>query len=429
MSAKIQAVRGMHDIPPAAAHSWRHIENTIIRVINSYGYEEIRLPIVEKTDLFARSIGAYTDIVSKEMYTFNDRNNDSLTLRPEGTAGCVRAGLEHGLFHNQICKLWYLGSMFRHERPQKGRQRQFHQIGIEAFGLAGPDIDAEMIILCARIWRELHVPDLRLELNTLGSAQSRHQYRERLVEYFSARQDELDEDSRQRLHHNPLRILDSKNPDMQALINAAPVIHELLDTEAAEHFAALRALLDAAKISYIVNPRLVRGLDYYGKTIFEWTTTLLGAQGTICAGGRFDGLVEQFGGKPTPAIGCALGLERLLELVGGRAEQITNTHPHVYLVVADEVDIKHGMFLSEFLHEQLPGLRVQVHYGGGSFKSQFRKADNSGARLALVLGPAEVAGGTVGIKYLREEAAQETIATADLPASLRRRLAPDLNLA
>ena len=418
----------MQDILPAAAHCWRRIENTIIQVTNSYGYEEIRLPVIEKTELFARSIGEYTDIVTKEMYTFTDRNDDSLTLRPEGTAGCVRAGLEHGLFHNQIRKLWYLGPMFRHERPQKGRLRQFHQIGIEAFGLEGPDIDAEMIILCARIWRTLNLPEVRLELNTLGTVRSRNRYRELLVDYFSARRDELDADSRQRLQQNPLRILDSKNPEMRALLDDAPVLHETLDKESAEHFAGLRALLDAAAVSYTVNPRLVRGLDYYGRTVFEWTTTRLGAQGTICAGGRFDGLVEQFGGKPTPAIGCAMGLERLLELVGTGFDSKTGQYPHVYLIVTEEVDIKHGLILAEMLREQLPSLRLQVHCGGGSLKSQFRKADSSGARIAVVIGEAELAGGNAGIKDLREASPQETVAMGDLATCLRRRLAPDLNL-
>ena len=420
----------MHDIMPAEAHRWRQTENTIIRVIRSYGYEEIRLPVVEKTELFARSIGQYTDIVTKEMYTFKDRNDDSLTLRPEGTAGCVRAGLEHGLFHKQSSRFWYMGPMFRHERPQKGRQRQFHQIGVEAFGLAGPDIDAEMIILCMRIWKALQLPDVRLELNTLGTTHSRQRYRELLVEYFSAHEKELDEDSRQRLHQNPLRILDSKNPDMQSLIGAAPLLHDFLDPEASEHFAGLRSLLDAAHISYTINPRLVRGLDYYGKTVFEWTTTLLGAQGTLCAGGRFDGLVEMFGGKPVPAIGCAMGLERLMELVGtGGGLMEADQHPHVYLVVSDAIDIKHGFKLAEALREQLPGLRLQLHCGGGSFKSQFRKADNSGALLAVVIGETELAGGTAGVKELREEAGQEMLPLSGLADHLRRRLAPYLNLA
>jgi len=429
LPAKIQSIRGMHDILPASASSWRQIENIIIRVINSYGYEEIRLPVVEKTELFARSIGEYTDIVTREMYTFTDRNNDSLTLRPEGTAGCVRAGLEHGLFHNQTRKLWYLGPMFRHERPQKGRHRQFHQIGIEAFGLGGPDIDAEMIILCARIWRLLKLPNVRLELNTLGTTQSRGRYRKLLVDYFSAHRDNLDEDSRQRLQHNPLRILDSKNPDMHTLINAAPVLHDTLDTESADHFAGLRELLDTAGVSYTVNPRLVRGLDYYGKTVFEWTTTRLGAQGTLCAGGRFDGLVEQFGGKPTPAIGCAMGLERLLDLTEtGLEHKTTGQCPHVYLMVADGVDIKHGLMLAEMLHDQLPALRLQVHCGGGGFKSQFRKADSSGARIAVVIGAEELAGGNAGVKDLREDTPQETVAMSELAACLRRRFDPELNL-
>jgi histidyl-tRNA synthetase len=428
LPAKIQSIRGMHDILPAAAYGWRQIENSIIRVINSYGYEEIRLPVVEKTELFARSIGEYTDIVTKEMYTFKDRNDDSLTLRPEGTAGCVRAGLEHGLFHNQVRKLWYMGPMFRHERPQKGRHRQFHQIGIEAFGLAGPDIDAEMIILCARMWRTLNLADISLELNTLGTARSRDRYRELLTDYFSAHRDQLDVDSCQRLQHNPLRILDSKNPDMRVLIDAAPLLQDTLDAESAEHFAGLRELLDAAAVTYSINPRLVRGLDYYNKTVFEWTTTRLGAQGTICAGGRFDGLVEQFGGQSTPAIGCALGLERLLDLIETGCERKAGQCPHVYLMVAEGVDIKHGLVLAEMLHDQLPALRVQVHYGGGSFKSQFRKADSSGARMAVVIGAEELAGGNAGVKDLRGETPQETIAMTELADCLRRRFMPDLNL-
>ncbi|MGH8120188.1 MAG: histidine--tRNA ligase, partial [Gammaproteobacteria bacterium] len=364
MSAKIQTVRGMHDIMPAEARRWRRTENTIISIIRSYGYEEIRLPVVEKTELFACSIGQYTDIVTKEMYTFKDRNDDSLTLRPEGTAGCVRAGLEHGLFHNQVCRLWYMGPMFRHERPQKGRQRQFHQIGIEAFGLAGPDVDAEMIILCARIWKALMLPPVSLELNTLGTPRSRQRYRDLLVEYFSAHEKELDEDSRHRLRHNPLRILDSKNPDMQSLISAAPLMFDVLDTEAAEHFSGLRSLLDAANIAYTINPCLVRGLDYYGKTVFEWTTTRLGAQGTICAGGRFDDLVELFGGNPVPAIGCAMGLERLMELAGtGGGLTETEQYPHVYLIASEDIDIKHGFMLAESLRDQITGLRLHMHCG------------------------------------------------------------------
>jgi len=422
LSGKIQAIRGMHDILPEQANIWRRIENTVIAVIRSYSYQEIRFPLVEKTELFARSIGELSDIVAKEMYTFTDRNNESLTLRPEGTAGCVRAGLEHGLFHNQIQKLWYIGPMFRHERPQKGRQRQFHQIGLEAFGLPGPDIDAELILLCARIWKVLELDNIMLQINTLGSAAARTRYRELLIEYFSGHKQQLDEDSQRRLHQNPLRILDSKNPDMQKIISDAPSIHNHLDAESADHFAGLKALLDQAAISYTVNPHLVRGLDYYGKTVFEWTTDLLGAQGTVCAGGRFDGLVEHFGGKPTPAIGCAMGLERLIELVqlDGAPDQ-TDGIPHVYLILADEA-VQNGLKLAENLRNALPGLRLMSNCGGGSFKSQFKKADKSGARLAIILGQEELINQTVGVKYLREDTEQTTLPLAELAEFVKRQL-------
>jgi histidyl-tRNA synthetase len=412
----------MHDILPEQANIWRRIENTVIAVIRSYSYQEIRFPLVEKTELFARSIGELSDIVAKEMYTFTDRNNESLTLRPEGTAGCVRAGLEHGLFHNQIQKLWYIGPMFRHERPQKGRQRQFHQIGLEAFGLPGPDIDAELILLCARIWKVLELDNIMLQINTLGSAAARTRYRELLIEYFSGHKQQLDEDSQRRLHQNPLRILDSKNPDMQKIISDAPSIHNHLDAESADHFAGLKALLDQAAISYTVNPHLVRGLDYYGKTVFEWTTDLLGAQGTVCAGGRFDGLVEHFGGKPTPAIGCAMGLERLIELVqlDGAPDQ-TDGIPHVYLILADEA-VQNGLKLAENLRDALPGLRLMSNCGGGSFKSQFKKADKSGARLAIILGQEELINQTVGVKYLREDTEQTTLPLAELAEFVKRQL-------
>jgi len=422
LSGKIQAIRGMHDILPEQANIWRRIENTVIAVIRSYSYQEIRFPLVEKTELFARSIGELSDIVAKEMYTFTDRNNESLTLRPEGTAGCVRAGLEHGLFHNQIQKLWYIGPMFRHERPQKGRQRQFHQIGLEAFGLPGPDIDAELILLCARIWKVLELDNIMLQINTLGSAAARTRYRKLLIEYFSGHKQQLDEDSQRRLHQNPLRILDSKNPDMQKIISDAPSIHNHLDAESADHFAGLKALLDQAAISYTVNPHLVRGLDYYGKTVFEWTTDLLGAQGTVCAGGRFDGLVEHFGGKPTPAIGCAMGLERLIELVqlDGAPDQ-TDGIPHVYLILADEA-VQNGLKLAENLRNALPGLRLMSNCGGGSFKSQFKKADKSGARLAIILGQEELINQTVGVKYLREDTEQTTLPLAELAEFVKRQL-------
>jgi histidyl-tRNA synthetase len=412
----------MHDILPDQAFIWRHIENRIIAVINSYHYSEIRLPVVEKTELFARSIGEQSDIVSKEMYTFTDRNDESLTLRPEGTAGCVRAGLEHGLFHNQIRKLWYIGPMFRHERPQKGRQRQFHQIGLEAFGLAGPDIDAELIIMCARIWKTLGLTSLTLQLNTLGTAAVRARYRDLLVEYFSGHVQHLDEDSQRRLHMNPLRILDSKNPDMQKIISGAPPIHEYLDAESADHFAGLRALLGEAGISCIINPHLVRGLDYYGKTVFEWTTDQLGAQGTVCAGGRYDGLVEHFGRKSVPAIGCAMGLERLIELVqsGGNTD-IPDCSPQVYLIVAEEA-IPAGLKLAEDLRDAIPGLRLLSHCGGGSFKSQFKKADKSGAILAVIIGQEELTNQTVGVKSLRDSTEQTTVPLAELAEFLKRQL-------
>ena len=423
MSGKIQAIRGMHDILPAQAKQWRNIENRIITVINNYGYEEIRLPVVEKTELFARSIGEHTDIVSKEMYTFSDRNEEMLTLRPEGTAGCVRAGLEHGLFHNQVQKLWYIGPMFRHERPQKGRQRQFHQIGIEAFGLEGPDIDAEMIILCARIWEVLKLDHVTLELNTLGTVSSRHQYRKILVEYLSDHKSQLDDDSLRRLKTNPMRILDSKNPEMQSLVTGAPDIQNHLDNESADHFARLRTLLDAAGISYRLNPHLVRGLDYYGKTVFEWTTDKLGAQGTLCAGGRYDGLVEQFGGKSTPAIGCAMGLERLIELsLQNPAIDNTAQQPHVYMILGDDNATVTGLKLAENLRDEIQGLRLITHCGGGSIKAQFKKADKSGALLAIVIGTTELSNKVVSVKSLREDTEQVSVPWPELATYLRKLL-------
>ena len=423
MPGKIQAIRGMHDILPDQAFAWRHLENSIIAVINSYCFQEIRIPVVEKTELFARSIGESSDIVAKEMYTFTDRNDDSLSLRPEGTAGCVRAGLEHGLFHNQVQKLWYIGPMFRHERPQKGRQRQFHQIGLEAFGSPGPDIDAELIMLCTHIWETLKLDKITLQLNTLGTATARIKYKEILVEYLSGHKKQLDEDSQHRLHNNPLRILDSKNPDMQKIISGAPTIQDYLDTESSDHFTNLRAILDESAISYTINPRLVRGLDYYCKTVFEWTTDSLGAQGTICAGGRYDGLVEHFGGKPAPAIGCAMGLERLMELVQlNKTIDDTPYTPQVYVILADEA-VQAGLKLAEDLRKAMPGLRLMSNCGGGSFKSQFKKADKSGAILAIILGQEELTNQTVGVKLLRENSAQTTIPWVNLVELVKQRLA------
>ena len=426
MSGKIQAIRGMHDILPDQAPLWRNVENRIITVVSNYGYQEIRLPLVEETELFARSIGEQTDIVSREMYTFPDRNEELLTLRPEGTAGCVRAGLEHGLLHNQTQKLWYGGPMFRHERPQKGRQRQFHQIGLEAFGLPGPDIDAEIIMLCERIWKMLGLGHITLEINTLGSSESRKRYRDVLVDYFSDHRNQLDEDSIRRLENNPLRILDSKNPELKKLIAAAPGIHNYLDTESTDHFSGLKSLLDQSGIAYTINPHLVRGLDYYSKTVFEWITDQLGTQGTICAGGRYDGLVEHFGGKPTPAIGCAMGLERLIELTQQTPSNINNNSlPQVYLILAgtDTGGTQAGLKLAENLRDALPGLRLMTHCGGGGFKSQFRKADKSGALFALVLGEEELRNQTVGVKSLRDGSAQITLPQSGLAEFLKKHLA------
>ena len=377
----------------------------------------MRFPIVEKTELFARSIGEVTDIVEKEMYTFEDRNGDSLTLRPEGTAGCVRACIENGLLHNQTQRFWYQGPMFRHERPQKGRYRQFHQVGVEAFGMQGPDIDAELIIMSARIWKQLGLNDLELQVNSLGSVDSRRAYRDILVDYFSKHQSALDEDSQRRLHSNPLRILDSKNPDMQELIENALKLQDHLDQESVEHFQGVKSLLDSVGITYRVNPRLVRGLDYYNKTVFEWVTTQLGAQGTVCAGGRYDGLVEQLGGKPVAAAGFALGIERLVELVQNNLT--LDVAPHAYFVVASEKAVSPGMQISESLREQLPGLRLLVHCGGGSFKSQFKRADKSGASVALILGDDELESNIVSVKYLREDKPQQSVSQDDLPTLLQ----------
>ena len=410
MSKNIQAIRGMNDILPDESPVWQYVEQTLRGLMGAYGYSEIRLPIVEKTELFKRSIGEVTDIVEKEMYTFEDKGGDSLTLRPEGTAGCVRAGIENGLLHNQSHRLWYIGPMFRHERPQKGRYRQFHQLGVEVFGMDGPDVDAELILLTARLWRALGLEDaVTLEVNSLGTSEARAAYRRELVAYFSAHAEQLDEDSRRRLTTNPLRILDSKNPDLQGLIAEAPALVDHLDAESKAHFDGLLAYLEAAGIPYRVNSRLVRGLDYYGRTVFEWVTDRLGAQGTVCAGGRYDGLVEQLGGRATPAVGFAIGLERLVGLVQEGEVPWHHYRPHAYLLRAGDAAQGPGMALAEWLRDLLPGLRLQVHCGGGSLKSQMKKADRSGAPLALVLGEREVDEGTVGVKYMREERDQETV--------------------
>jgi histidyl-tRNA synthetase len=409
MAKTLQAVRGMNDVLPGESSSWQFLDDTLREVVHAYGYQEIILPLLEKTELFKRSIGEVTDIVEKEMYTFTDRNGDSLTLRPEGTASCVRACMQHGMLHNQVQRLWYTGPMFRHERPQKGRYRQFHQIGVEAFGMAGPDIDAEIIFMSARMWERLGLKDAVLQINSLGTVAARADYRDALVSYLRDHESGLDEDSRRRLDSNPLRILDSKNPDMQALIEAAPQLPDYLDEESRQHFSELCALLDAAGVAYEINPRLVRGLDYYTRTVFEWVTDQLGAQGTICAGGRYDGLVEYLGGKPTPAFGFAIGLERLLALVQTGTAEIPPNNPHVYLVLNGEQAVAHGMVFAEQLRTALPGLRLQTNCGNGSFKSQFKRADKSGAGVALVMGDDEVAEGTVILKSLRQDADQEIL--------------------
>lgn len=422
MSKAIQAIRGMNDLLPETLALWQRIEQSAVIVLAAYGYREIRFPVIEKTELYKRSIGDVTDIVEKEMYTFEDRNGDSLTLRPEGTAGCVRAGIENGLLHNQVQRLWYAGPMFRHERPQKGRYRQFHQIGVEAFGIGTPDIDAELILLSARLWRLLGIRDLELQINSLGTPAARAQYREALVAHLRAHAQTLDDDSRRRLETNPLRVLDSKNPDMQAVIASAPSLQEYLDAESLAHFDTLRRLLDQAGIAYRVNPRLVRGLDYYTRTVFEWVTSALGAQGTICAGGRYDGLVAQLGGQDTPAAGFALGIERLAELAA--AQQVTgvNVAPQVYIApLGDGVVVEKALKLSEQLRDS--GLRVELNCGSGSLKSQLRRADRSGARYVLILGEAELASGQVGVKNLRAEEPQQAVGLTEVTEFLRTRLA------
>lgn len=419
MAKSIQSIRGMHDVLPDESRSWQAFEDIIRQVMDSYGYSEIRTPIVESTDLFCRSIGEVTDIVEKEMYTFEDRNGDMLTLRPEGTASCVRAGIQHGILHNQIQRLWYMGPMFRHERPQKGRYRQFHQLGVEAFGVADPDIDAELILMSARLWRLLGLKDLRLELNTLGTTESRAKYRGVLVKYLQRHREQLDEECQKRLETNPLRVLDSKNPEMQKLIANAPSLHDHLDEESVEHFGLLKTYLDAAGIAYTINPRLVRGLDYYCKTVFEWVTDKLGAQGTVCAGGRYDGLVEQLGGKSSPAAGFALGIERLLALIEETVDSSKKNELDIYLIMQGESSIKHGTQFAENLRDQFPVLKIQTHCGGGSFKSQIKKADKSGAMLALILGEDELKNNNVTVKYLRENKEQITIAQDSIAEFLK----------
>ena len=413
MAKLIKSIRGMHDVLPDDSFRWQAFEEVIRRLMATYGYKEIRMPLVESTDLFCRSIGEVTDIVEKEMYTFEDRNGDKLTLRPEGTASCVRAGIQHGLLHNQVQRLWYSGPMFRHERPQKGRYRQFHQFGAEVYGIATPDVDAELILIGARLWRQLGLKGVRLEINTLGSSETRVKYKTILVDYLKQHHELLDEDSLRRLQSNPLRVLDSKNPAMKAMLDAAPALIDHLDEESRQQFDKLKASLDAVGVSYTINPRLVRGLDYYCKTVFEWITDELGAQGTICAGGRYDALVEQLGGKNTPAMGFALGMERILSLLESQQPQQRDAIDVYMLVIGEACEIK-GLQLAEDIREQLPDLKMITHCGGGSIKSQMKKADKSGATIALILAEDELKEQQVAVKYLREKKQQQTVSFDEL---------------
>ncbi|MDY7219933.1 histidine--tRNA ligase [Denitrificimonas sp. JX-1] len=432
MSKPLQAIRGMNDILPEQTPLWRYFEKTVADLLDGYGYRQIRMPIVEFTELFKRSIGEVTDIVEKEMYTFADRNGDSLTLRPEGTASCVRAVMQHSLAGGgQVQKLWYQGPMFRHERPQKGRYRQFHQIGVETFNLAGPDVDAELIVLTWRLWKKLGISEhVKLELNSLGTSATRTVYREALVEYLQGCYDELDEDSQRRVLSNPLRVLDSKNPDTQALLMDAPQLEDYLDENSQTHFAGLRARLDAAGVPYVINPRLVRGLDYYSETVFEWVTDQLGAQGTVCAGGRYDGLVEQMGGRATPAVGFAMGIERLILMLEtlGKIPEALSRQVDVYFCAFGEASELAALNLAERLRDELPQLRLQVNAGAGSFKSQFKKADKSGALYALILGDNELESNTVAVKPLRTDAEQQSVAWDVLSEHLRNNLCDDAAL-
>jgi histidyl-tRNA synthetase len=420
MSETLQAIRGMNDVLPQDTAAWQTLERTAAAIFSEYGYREIRLPLLERTELFKRSIGEFTDIVEKEMYTFVDRGGDSVTLRPEATAGIVRAAISNGLLHNQKQKLWCTGPMFRYERPQKGRYRQFHQIDAEALGHAGPDVDAELILMSARLWRRLGLRGLELNLNSLGTAESRRDYRALLTAYFRDHESALDADSRRRLDGNPLRILDSKNPEIRALIDGAPVITDHLDAESAQHFAGLRERLEAAGIGYRLNPRLVRGLDYYSRTVFEWLTTDLGSQDAVCSGGRYDGLVAQLGGEPTPAVGWALGQERIVELMLKQQLAIDGREPHAYLVLAGSAAERAGVVLAEQWRDAVPGLRIETHCGGGGIKSQMKRADRSGARVALLVGDDELARGSVAIKDLRGGTEQRDVPASSIAAELRK---------
>ena len=414
MSDQIKSVRGMPVILPKDIKKWQFVEETARSLLHLYSYNEIRTPVVERSELFHRTIGKETDIVAKEMYTFQDRKEQSLSLRPEATAGIVRAGIEEGLFYNQNQKFWSIGPMYRYERPQKGRYRQFHQINIEAFGFPGPDIDAEIILLTTRIWKALNLNSLKLEINSLGTPKSRHIHRKELQDYFNSHKGDLDEDSLRRLDRNPMRILDSKNPDLQDIIESAPKTIDFLDQESSEHFQALEAILQEHAIEYTLNARLVRGLDYYTRTVFEWTTDQLGAQATVCGGGRYDELISELGGQATPAIGCAIGLERLIELVDLLDQNQQNDPPKIYIVAVSAQAEGQGLILAEELRDTYPNFSIEMNLGGGSFKQQFKRADKAGADIALIIGEDEIADNTVGIKSMQSGDQQKSVKRKDL---------------
>ena len=420
MALKIQAIRGMNDLLPEDTSIWQQVESVLRQTVASFGYQEVRMPVLEQTALFSRAIGEVTDVVEKEMYTFEDRSGDLLSLRPEGTAGCVRACLEHNLIYNQEQRLWYMGPMFRHERPQKGRYRQFHQLGVEVFGLNGPDIDAEIIMLTHLLWQKLGIADkLSLELNTLGTKEERLKYREALVQYLEANFDKLDEDSKRRTHTNPLRVLDSKDEGVKEVLKGAPSLMDFLGEESLKHFNDLQELLKAEGISYTINPRLVRGLDYYNLTVFEWVTDALGAQGTVCGGGRYDGLVEELGGSPTPAVGFGLGLERLMLLLVTLEKVKVQSPVDVYIVGQGAGAILYQAKVAMALRKALTNVKIMNHCGGGNFKKQFRRADKLGAKVAVIAGESEIQASTVTLKDLiNQESEQLTVSLENLPQAV-----------
>ena len=424
MAATIQAIRGMNDLLPEDTSVWQQVEKVLRSTMNSYGYDEVRMPIVEKTNLFCRAIGEVTDVVEKEMYSFEDRSGDNLSLRPEGTAGCVRACLEHSLIYNQEQRLWYMGPMFRHERPQKGRYRQFHQMGVEVFGLNGPDIDAELISLTYSIWKKFGIEnELELQLNSLGSAEERAAYREELVKFLEAHYEDLDEDCQRRTHPNPLRVLDTKDPKVIEILKDAPKLSDFFGEETRAHFDSLRRMLDNMGIKYVLNDRLVRGLDYYNLTVFEWVTTALGAQGTVCGGGRYDSLVEQLGGAPTRAVGFGIGLERLILLLTTLGKIQANPNVDVYVVGSGENSELKMLEVSSILRENLPSYRIRNHCGGGNFKKQFKRADKCGAKVAVIIGENEIANNTVTVKdMLNQDAPQVEYPVTEAAAAIKELL-------